>query len=455
MILPWNRRRNSRSSNKSNYKLFQDNLDVEVLMVPLHFRCPISLDLMKDPVTLCTGITYDRESIEKWIESGNCTCPVTNQVLLSFDQIPNHSLRKMIQDWCVQNRSSGIERIPTPRIPVSHYEVSETCKRIMVEAKRGDVKKIHELVQKIKNWGKESDRNKRCIVSSDAGCVLSACFESFANVSMEKNVELLEEIMSTLTWLFPLGVEGQAKLGSPASLRCMVEFMKSRSLLDRQNAVLVLKETVYSDQIHITTLVEIEGVFESLVSIVRDPICTIATKASLMTILQMISTPSAISEKIVSRFEELGLVSLMLEIIVDAEKNICEKALGILDKMCDWEQGREKAYENALTIPVLVKKMLRVSDLATESSVSILWKLLKKKNNETTRRDDDQRVGCFVVEAVQVGAFQKLLVLLQVGCCGGNYAKKVTDLLKLMNLYRGEVECYDSSMDFKYLKRPF
>ncbi|KAF5749901.1 U-box domain-containing protein 21-like [Tripterygium wilfordii] len=450
MILPWNRRRTSRSSNKNNYKLFQENLDVEV-MVPLHFRCPISLDLMKDPVTLCTGITYDRDSIEKWVESGNCTCPVSNKVLLSFDQIPNHSIRKMIQDWCVQNRSSGIERIPTPRIPVSHYEVSETCKKIMVEKKRGDVKKVQELVQKIKNWGKESDRNKRCIVSSDAGSVLSACFESFVSVSMEKNVELLEEIMSVLTWLFPLGVEGQVKLGSPAPLRCMVGFMKSGSLSGRQTAVLVLKEMVYSGQININTLMDIEGVFEALVSIIREPISTIATKASLLTILHMISRPSTISEEIVSRFVELGLVSLMLEILVDAEKSICEKALGILDKMCDWEQGREKANEDALAIPILVKKMLRVSDLVTELSVSILWKLLKKKNG--TRDHEDG--GCLVVEALQVGGFQKLLVLLQVGCGGGNYTKKVTDLLKLMNLYRGEVECFDSSMDFKYLKRPF
>ena len=101
MILSWRRRRSS--NNKSSEPALNDSsLDTEV-MIPTHFRCPISLDLLKDPVTLSTGITYDRESIERWIESGNQTCPVTNQVLNSFDQIPNHALRKMIQDWCVKN----------------------------------------------------------------------------------------------------------------------------------------------------------------------------------------------------------------------------------------------------------------------------------------------------------------------------------------------------------------
>ncbi|KAF5457544.1 hypothetical protein F2P56_021641 [Juglans regia] len=144
MILSWRRLRASRGGNKIS-ELLDGNLQTEIT-IPTYFRCPISLDLMRDPVTLSTGITYDRENIEKWIEAGNQTCPVSNQVLMSFDQIPNHAIRKMIQDWCVQNRSNGIERIPTPRIPVTQYEVSQICSRIAVSTKRGDHKSCRELV---------------------------------------------------------------------------------------------------------------------------------------------------------------------------------------------------------------------------------------------------------------------------------------------------------------------
>ncbi|KAJ0088917.1 hypothetical protein Patl1_31512 [Pistacia atlantica] len=45
--------------------------------VPADFRCPISLELMKDPVAVATGQTYDRQSINVWIESGHNTCPKT------------------------------------------------------------------------------------------------------------------------------------------------------------------------------------------------------------------------------------------------------------------------------------------------------------------------------------------------------------------------------------------
>ncbi|KAE9621730.1 putative aminoacyltransferase, E1 ubiquitin-activating enzyme [Lupinus albus] len=42
------------------------NMSDEIDVSPF-FLCPISLEIMKDPVTISTGITYDRESIEKWL----------------------------------------------------------------------------------------------------------------------------------------------------------------------------------------------------------------------------------------------------------------------------------------------------------------------------------------------------------------------------------------------------
>ncbi|WZZ85231.1 hypothetical protein YC2023_113810 [Brassica napus] len=42
------------------------------IAVPTFFRCPISLDVMKSPVSLCTGVTYDRASIH-----GGSTAEIT------------------------------------------------------------------------------------------------------------------------------------------------------------------------------------------------------------------------------------------------------------------------------------------------------------------------------------------------------------------------------------------
>eukprot|EP00434_Breviolum_minutum_P032940 symbB.v1.2.029141.t1/scaffold3160.1/size62170/1 len=64
---------------------------------PNEYICPISQEVMKDPVTTCDGHTYDRKSIEEWL-SGNNTSPITGLPLLNKTLIPNHSLRKLIQE---------------------------------------------------------------------------------------------------------------------------------------------------------------------------------------------------------------------------------------------------------------------------------------------------------------------------------------------------------------------
>ncbi|KAK6150303.1 hypothetical protein DH2020_015235 [Rehmannia glutinosa] len=333
------------------------NQDIE-LTIPIHFKCPISLDLMKDPVTLSTGITYDRESIEKWIEAGHVTCPVTNQVLRNFDQIPNHSIRKMIQDWCVENKSWGVERIPTPRIPITPYEVSEIRSGIEDATQCGDARKFQELLGKIKNLAKESERNKRCIVANGIGSALADSFESFARFLIEKHADLLKEVLSVLTWTFPRGDQlGVSKLKSSVSLRCMAWFLKSEDdLSSRQNAICVLRDVVSADQGCVDGLMEIEGIEETLFHIVKVPICPRATKASLVVIHHMISSTQIKSGKTTLKFVQMGLINLILEILVDGDKSVCEKALGVMDDVClCWKEGRESAFKT-LNNPITREK---------------------------------------------------------------------------------------------------
>ncbi|KAL5553304.1 hypothetical protein UlMin_040705 [Ulmus minor] len=450
MISTWRRRKAGRRAAKEEQrqKMEVNGGDLE-LTIPNHFRCPISLDLMKDPVTLSTGITYDRSSIETWIESGNVTCPITNQVLRSLEPIPNHTIRKMIQDWCVQNRGFGIERIPTPRTPISSFAVSEIVSKIEVASSREDGEGCRDLVAKIKASVRESERNKRCIVSNGAGKGLASAFERFSKADLGENAAVLEEILSALTLVFPLDEEAKASLGSSSSLKCMVWCLEGGNLSSRRNSVLVLKQIVSSDQKKILGLEETKGALEALAKLIKEPICPTSTKASLVVIYHMVNSPSS-NDRIRERFVEMGLVSLLLEILVDAEKSVCDKALGVLDGICRSKKGREMAYSHALTTPVLVKKILRVSDLATEFSVSILWKLCK---NVDPNGSGDQEGVRVIVEALQVGAFQKLLLILQVGC-GDRIKEKTCELLKILNLHRERLECIDSG-DFKDLKRPF
>ncbi|TXG50927.1 hypothetical protein EZV62_023451 [Acer yangbiense] len=445
-MFSWTRRnKTGRKTGRSKKQQFR--LDKEFVL-PDHFKCPISLDLMKDPVTLSSGITYDRESIEKWLEEGNFTCPVTNQVLRSFDRIPNHSLRKMIQEWCQENRNSGVERIPTPKVPVTGMDVYEILSSMEASMKRLDLCGFLESLKKINKWGFESERNRKCIVDNGTAATLANAFVVFSTHDDHQSLEsdhynVLEEILSSLNWMFPLENDAGKILGLKPSLNMLVLLMKRRDFSATKNAISVVKELCY-DQEFIEALVGIEEVHEVLVRFIEEPICNEITKASLMVIFSMVSSSNH-HERIKTQFVEMGLVTLVLNMLIDGEKHLNEIALGVFDRILDSKEGREAACGNDLTMPVLVKKILRVSELATEYSVSSIWKLsrFEKQSNE----------GRVLFEALQVGVFQKLVVLLQCGC-GDSTKEKATQLLKLLNPYRSGLECIESS-DFKNLKRSF
>ncbi|PIN24952.1 Ubiquitin--protein ligase [Handroanthus impetiginosus] len=178
-----------------------------------------------------------------------------------------------------------------------------------------------------------------------------------------------------------------------------------------------------SDKSKVDDRLATDGAPEALLKQIKEPIGIAATKASLSAIFQLVHSSATFSNKNAAPyFAEIGIVPVLIETLMESERSICEKALGILDGICSCSEGLEKAYENALTLPVVVKKILRVSVLANQFSVSILQKLGKNEN----------RGRGVILGAVELGAFHRLAVLLQIGC-DETTKKNATELL---NLYR-------------------
>ncbi|KAH9259184.1 hypothetical protein BASA81_002804 [Batrachochytrium salamandrivorans] len=67
--------------------------------VPPQFFCPISQELMLDPVSTVDGHVYDRLNIQRWFNTGKMSSPVTGQALASTQLTPNHPLRQMIESY--------------------------------------------------------------------------------------------------------------------------------------------------------------------------------------------------------------------------------------------------------------------------------------------------------------------------------------------------------------------
>ncbi|CAN0400253.1 unnamed protein product [Pylaiella littoralis] len=65
------------------------------------FSCPITRELMRDPVIAADGHTYDREAIEMWLRNHD-TSPKTGQPMEQLSLVPNLNLRRLIKDLLVE-----------------------------------------------------------------------------------------------------------------------------------------------------------------------------------------------------------------------------------------------------------------------------------------------------------------------------------------------------------------
>ena len=68
---------------------------METIFVPNDFYCPITGELMKDPVTDQEGHTYERSAIMKWLSKSN-TSPLTRKPLIEKDLYTNIPFKKTI-----------------------------------------------------------------------------------------------------------------------------------------------------------------------------------------------------------------------------------------------------------------------------------------------------------------------------------------------------------------------
>ncbi|KAK6938825.1 U-box domain [Dillenia turbinata] len=83
-----------------------DKIEINALDTPdppEEFKCPISGRLMYDPVVIASGQTFEKASIEKWLNEGNQICPVTGTALIHLSLTVNAAIKELISKWCLKH----------------------------------------------------------------------------------------------------------------------------------------------------------------------------------------------------------------------------------------------------------------------------------------------------------------------------------------------------------------
>ncbi|CAJ2672831.1 unnamed protein product [Trifolium pratense] len=412
------------------------------------FLCPISLQLMKDPVTVSTGITYDRQSIEKWlVSSQNQTCPVTKQQLTHDDDndliilTPNHTLRRLIQAWCTINTSYGIQRIPTPKAPTTKSLIEKHLKDASDFSDSPHL--LLQSLKKLKTIASESETNRRCIESAGAVEFLASIVtknnttssSSYSSSTTEFEIEstILDDYdVEGFAFDFRVDAEDEAisilynlnlteqglktllNFKNGEFLESLLRFLQKGNYDSRTYSVFLLKSM--SKVADPTKLANLKTeFFVELVQLLKDQISKKASKAALQTLIQLVEFGRNRVKAI-----ESGCVNVLIELLLDCkERKPCEMILVLLEKLCQCADGRYELLSHGCGLAIVSKKILRVSTLANDRAVRILLSISRFSATH------------FVVqEMLRIGVVAKLCLVLEVD--SGNKAKeKAKEILKL------------------------
>ncbi|GMG98405.1 hypothetical protein Nepgr_000245 [Nepenthes gracilis] len=368
---------------------------MEEVEVPQFFICPISLQIMKDPVTTISGITYDRQSIEQWLLTADeSVCPVTKQPLpRDSDLTPNHTLRRLIQGWCVANAKNGVDQIPTPKTPLDRHVVAKIIR---------DLKYPHLLsdsLRKMEALASESEKNRKFLLESGVAnsliSLIIACHDANKTAGLEESLRILNLIWPTTGEINLLTDENHGLIDSITwILNCGSDFS------------LRSKATLLTKKIFKTASASSKGrlgadFVTGMVRMLRENSSISTTKAALRVLIDLCQRGNnrfrMIEANVIFELIELGLGT--------PEKKITELTFRLLSQLCSCADGRAQFLSHAGGIALVTKRILRASAGTDDRAVHILSMLTKfAATNETLQ------------EMLRVGAVSKLCMVLQADC---------------------------------------
>ncbi|XP_073032844.1 E3 ubiquitin-protein ligase PUB23-like [Primulina eburnea] len=386
--------------------------------IPPYYLCPITLDMMKDPVTISTGITFDRDSIEEWIFTHeNNKCPVTKQLLSDSELTPNITLRRLIQSWCTIHASHGFERLPTPRSPVSKSEVL----KLLNDAESPQMQM--DCLRRLKSIASQNLTNKRCMEAVGtaeflASLIVNKTLEAYRadNDSADKSESKLicEEALSILCSLH-LSESWLESVSNQELVESLTKIMQFGSYESRAYAVMLLKSILeVADPARIIINLSSEF-FIQCALILNEEFSKKATKATLKALINVCPWGRNRIKAV-----EAGAVALLIDLLLDSsDKRASEMMLVVLDILCQCAEGRAELLNHSAGIAVVSKKILRISQVASERGVRILHSISKFSSTPGVLQ-----------EMLQIGVASKLCLVLQVDC-GSKLKERAREILRL------------------------
>lgn len=392
----------------SGNKSLEEVKKSDTISIPADFLCPISLELMRDPVivstgqvfkhllncqdffsfcwTLCLKVattlfisnliiyliilqTYERSYIQRWIDCGNVTCPKTQQKLQNLTLTPNYVLRSLISQWCAKNNIEQPNSLSNGKLKKSDgsiRDVSEDLAAIQALVRKLSSQSIEErraAVTEIRSLSKRNTDNRILIAEAGAIPVL-------VNLLTSDDV-LTQENAVTSVLNLSIYENNKGLIMLAGAVPSIVQVLRAGTMESRENAAATLFSLSLADENKI--IIGASGAIPALVDLLRSG--SARGKKDAATALFNL----CIYHGNKGRAVRAGIIPALLRMLTDNSHSMVDEALTILSVLAG-NQEAKAAIVKASTIPVLVDLLRTGLPRNKENAAAILLSLCKRDN---------------------------------------------------------------------------
>ncbi|KAJ4720104.1 RING-type E3 ubiquitin transferase [Melia azedarach] len=362
--------------------------------IPDEFRCPISLDLMRDPVIVASGHTYDRNSIAQWVNSGHHTCPKSGQRLIHMALIPNYALKSLVHQWCQDNNiplvdcasspSSDLDRNNSKRKlcenAIDHISATKaavdavkmTAEFLVGKLAMGSPEIQRQAAYELRLLAKTGMDNRRII--AEAGAI------PFLVTLLNAQDPRIQE--NAVTALLNLSIFDNNKIliMAAGAIDNIIDVLESGKTMEaRENAAAAIFSLSIIDDCKVTIGARPRAI-PALIRLLREG--TTAGKKDAATALFNLAVFSANKASVVA----VGAVPLLIELLMDDKAGITDDALAVLALLLGCREGLEEIRKSRVLVPLLIDLLRFGSAKGKENSITLLLGLCKDGGEDVARR---------------------------------------------------------------------
>ncbi|KAL6577594.1 hypothetical protein OROMI_009922 [Orobanche minor] len=352
----------------STCKSVDENKKLDSPVIPDDFLCPISLELMRDPVIVATGQTYERSYIQRWIDCGNKTCPKTQQKLKHLTLTPNYVLRSLISQWCLKHNVEHTTLLTNGKIRKSDGSYRDVS---------GDISAIESLVRKLSSRSNEDRRSAVADIrslskrSTDNRILLAeaGAIPILVNLLTSEDAQIQDNAVTSILNL-SIYEDNKGLIMLANAIPSIVQVLRAgRSMEAKENAAAALFSLSLADENKI--IIGASGAIPALVDLLESG--SSRGKKDAATALFNL----CIYHGNKGRAVRAGIIAALLKMMTDTGECMVDEALTILSVLASHNEAKVVIVK-ASTIPVLIDLLRTGSPRIKENACAILLSLCKR-----------------------------------------------------------------------------